>query len=118
MKAKNNLKTNWRQILTKMMQIPGLNVARDFVQDDAVLKESYTAALNCLWSRFSFIFISSHGDALTKWSLSTWSRRTQHAYINTDGTKNGKSQLPEPTKHNQSHKEKRTFNVVHDKPRK
>ena len=47
-KAKNNLKTNWRPILTKMMQTPGLNVTCDFVPDDAVMKENYTTALNCL----------------------------------------------------------------------
>ena len=40
-KAKNSLKTNWRPILTKMMQIPGLNVNHGFVQDDAMLKERY-----------------------------------------------------------------------------
>ena len=47
-KAKNNLKTNWRPILTKMMQTPGLNVTCNFVPDDAVMKENYTTALNCL----------------------------------------------------------------------
>ena len=118
-KAKNSLKTNWRPILTKMIQIPGLNVNRGFVQDDAVLKESYTAALNCLRSRFSFLFVSSDGaEILTKWSLSTWSKRTQPAYARTNGTENNKSQLLEPTKRNQSHKGEKTFTMVHDKPRK
>ena len=118
-KAKNSLKTNWRPILTKMMQIPGLNVNRGFVQDDAVLKESYTAALNCLRSRFSFLFVSSDGaEILTKWSLSTWSKRTQPAYARTNVTENDTSQLLEPTKRKQSHKGEKTFTMVHDKPRK
>ena len=117
-KAKNNLKTNWRPILTKIMQILGLNVNHGFVKDDAVLKESYTAALNCLRSRFSFLFVSSDGEILTKWSLSTWSKRTQPAYARTNGTENDKSQLLETTKRNQSHKGGKTFTVVHDKPRK
>ena len=50
-KAKNSLKTNWRPILKKMVQIPGLNVNHGFVQDDAVLKPGLASCLYPLMVR-------------------------------------------------------------------
>ncbi|KAL7541385.1 hypothetical protein ACHAXR_011858 [Thalassiosira sp. AJA248-18] len=117
-RLKNDLKNKWRPILTKMMAAPGLNVDAAFVPNDTWLKQTFDVAMNHLRFRFSFLFTPANEDQFEKWKLSTWSKRTQRAYVLQHGTDSDKQQLPPATKRNRKHKEQRSFSVVHTKPRK
>lgn len=85
-KAKNDLKAKWRPILTKMTETEGLNTRANFKPDDAVLEESFTAAITHLRERFSFLFEMANEDAMMQWSLGTWSKRTQRSFVMKHGT--------------------------------
>ena len=116
--VKNALKNCWRPILTKMMETPDLNVAANFIPTITKLEESYCKSMDHLRTRFSFLFVPLNEERLKVWTKRTWSKRTQWCHVLKNGTVHDKARLPEQTKHNQRHKEKRSFSVIQAKPRK
>ena len=117
-KAKNDLKINWRLIFTNIKMAPGLNTRKVFKPNESELKQSYDLALAHLQSKFSFLFAPGKDENLMQWKLGTWSKRTQPAYVRLHGSESDIGHLPEPTRRNQQHKQKRTFTVKHSKPSK
>ena len=113
---KTELKTKWRPILCKMTE--GLEHATDYIPSESELKKSLSDAMDRLRDRFSFLFADGYGRNASRWKISTWSKRTQHAYVMKHGTDSDKEKLSAPTKRNQSHREKRYFTVQHKRPRK
>ena len=112
------MKINWRPIFTKMEMAPGLNTRKNFRPNESELKQSYDLALAHLQSKFSFLFAPGKDENLMQWKLGTWSKRTQPAHVRLHGSESDIGHLPEPTRRNQQHKQKRTFTVKHSKPSK
>ena len=95
-----------------------MNHASDYLPSETMLKNSFDSALDRLRDRFSFIFTDDNAFRANKWKIGTWSKNTQRTYVMIHGTESDKKKLPPHTKQNKPHKEKRSFNVQHKKPRK
>ena len=83
-----------------------------------MLGQSFELGKEYLRARFSFLFTPANEEQCEKWKLSTWSKRTQRSYVLKHGSQADKQHLPAPTARNKKHNEKRSFTVLHTKPRK
>ena len=107
---KDEYKLNWKPIFTKMAEAPGLSIPSSLEQiDNDFIESSYKIATDYLKSCFSYIFKSSDEGLVNSYTVGTWSYKIKYSVVKKCGTPEDIAMLPDPTRHNRRHKEKRTF---------
>ena len=106
---KNQFNNEWRPIMRKMENTPGLEIPADINEiTSAFVDLSYHQATEHLKANICS-FIWSKGLKHETWTVGTWSTKTLPNQIRKYGSDRDKSNLPAPKHQNRPHQRKRTL---------
>jgi hypothetical protein len=109
----NDFTVKCRPILQRMAEASGFVLKKDGAMSNDEILGSFKIAIQHLRNKYSFLFTPASEKKFHKWTLGTWSTRTNYGHVMRHGNDSDRALLPTPSKYNKPHQNKRKIVKVH-----